>query len=80
MTAAQRGLIVGSIKSAVSSATALVLALPQIDPSSFSTITLKGWGHLGIAILAVVIVGEARFWNQWASSGNGPASAPPAAT
>lgn len=69
MTPAQHTLLMGAVKSAVSSATGLILGLPLVDYQHFSPTTFGGWEHLGMAIGAVVLVSEARFWNQWANSG-----------
>ena len=70
MNKARTSLLKGALKSAVSSACGMVLSLNIIDPSNFSVKTLGGWAHLGEAILITVIIGEARFWQQWAQSGD----------
>ena len=67
----QKGLLIGSLKSAVSSATGMVLSLNIIDPEHFSFATYGGWKHLLAAIGISVVVAEARYFNQWAHSGNG---------
>ncbi len=63
-------LIMGAVKSAISSAAGLVLALPVTDPQKFNISTLGGWKHMAVVILVVVVIGEARFWKQWADSGS----------
>jgi hypothetical protein len=68
MTDTQRQLLIGAIKSAVLAATGLIISLPIADPGSFSITSLGGWKHLLLVILVVTLIGEARFWNQWASS------------
>jgi len=68
MNGTRTALLKGAIKSAVASVTALIIGLPAIDPVHFNIQTLGGWRHIGIIVLWVVIVGEARFWNQWANS------------
>jgi len=70
MTDAQRVLLKGAIKSAIGSATGLVIALPNIDPLKFNITSLGGWGHLGSAIVVTVVIAECRFWNQWSASGD----------
>jgi hypothetical protein len=70
MNPAQKLLFTGALKSAVSEATGLILALPLTDAEHFNIQTVGGWKHLGITILVVVLVGEARFWKQWADSTN----------
>jgi steroid 5-alpha reductase family enzyme len=70
MNEARAALLKGAIKSAVSSACALILALPLTDPMHFNLSSVGGWKHIGAAVLVVVVVGEARFWKQWADSGN----------
>jgi len=71
MNAMRKNLLMGAIKSAISSATGMVLSLNIVDPNHFDVRTLGGWEHLGVAILISVIVAEARFWKQWADSANG---------
>lgn len=70
MTEEQHTLIKGAIKSAVSSATGLIIGMPIVDPEHFSVATFGGWEHLLMAIAVVTIAGEARYWNQWANSGD----------
>lgn len=62
-------LLKGALKSAVSSASGMILSLNIIDPDHFSFKTFGGWGHLLEAIGIAVVVAEARFWKQWADSG-----------
>lgn len=62
----------GAIASAISSASALVLSLPVVDFEHFSPWTLHGLVHLAEAIVAVIVIGEARFWKQWADEILGP--------
>lgn len=73
MTAIQKGLLMGALKSAVGAACGLILALPIADPQRFSIVSLGGWGHLAEVIFIVVLAGEARYWKQWADSGDGAA-------
>lgn len=80
MNQARKGLLKGAIKSAVSAATGMVLALNIVDPQHFDVRTLGGWEHLGVAILISVVIAEARFWNQWANSANDNSAAPPQST
>lgn len=70
MTPAQHTLVMGAVKSAVGSSTGLIIGLPMVDSQHFSPLTFGGWAHLGLAIFWVVLVSEARFWNQWANSGH----------
>ncbi len=80
MNPARKSLLKGSIKSAVGSATGMILSLNIVDPKDFSLASLGGLKHLGLVILVSVIVAEARFWKQWADSGDengGTTNAPP---
>ncbi len=70
MNDARKKLLIGAIKSAVSSATAIVLSLNIVDPSQFSFATVGGLKHLLFVIAVSVVIGEARFWRQWADSGD----------
>ena len=79
MNATRKSLLKGAIKSAVGSATGMILALNIVDPNHFDIRTLGGWEHLGIAILISVVIAEARFWNQWAESANGDDESKPGA-
>lgn len=72
MNQARKDLFKGAIKSAVGSATGMVLSLNIVDPNHFDIRTLGGWEHLAMAILISVVIAEARFWKQWADSANGP--------
>lgn len=58
----------GALKTAVLSLTALITALPVVDPLTFSIKTLGGWAHIAEVLIWVIIVNEARYWNQWAST------------
>lgn len=71
MTLQQNVLLKGALKSAVSAATGLIIGMPIVDPEHFNPTSFGGWAHLLAAIAIVVVVGEARYWNQWANSGNG---------
>jgi H+/Cl- antiporter ClcA len=71
MNVTQKALWSGALKSAVGALTGVILAnfvdVPQ---------TLFSWPwfrHVLIAAGVVVLVTEARFWNQWAHSGATPA-------
>lgn len=59
----------GALKSGVSAATGLIIALPVVDPFKFSLRSLGGWEHVLEVIGVVVAIGEARYWNQWANNG-----------
>ena len=72
MNAVQKTLVLGAIKSAVSSATGLILSLPLIDAEHFSITSWGGWAHVGAAVGVTVLISEARFWQQWANSGTSP--------
>lgn len=61
----------GALKSAVSSACGLVLALPIVDPLQFSLHSLGGWQHILEVLVVVIVVAEARFWKQWADGVTG---------
>jgi len=76
MTDAQKNLFKGALKSGVSSATGMILSLNVIDPEHFSFATFGGWKHLLGAIGIAIVVAEARFWKQWADSGNGHTEPP----
>lgn len=65
MDKTQSTLIKGAVKSAISSACGLVMGLPVSDPEHFGITSLAGIRHLGLTILVVVVVGEARFFKQW---------------
>lgn len=71
MNPAQKQLLTGALKSAIGAATGLILTLPVVDYEHFSPMTFGGWKHLGAAIFFTVLVGEARYWKQWADSGDG---------
>lgn len=58
----------GAFKSAISSATGLIIALPIADPMTFSISTFGGWKHMLTVIGFTVLVAEARFWKQWADA------------
>lgn len=69
MTIAQSELWKGALKSAVSSFTGVIIANCVDVPQ-----TILSWPwfrHIIIAAFFVVMVSEARFWNQWANSLNG---------
>lgn len=68
MNPTQKALLTGSLKSAVSSATGMILSLNIVDPEHFSFQTFGGWKHLLLAIGITVVVSEARYWKQWADS------------
>lgn len=63
----------GALKSAVSTACAAIVALPVIDPKTFSPATLHGALNTALVILWLVIVSEARYFGKWADeiTGNG---------
>lgn len=70
-----KDLLIGALKSAVSAACGLVIALPIADPVKFDPATFGGWAQMGKVLGIVVIVAEARFWKQWADAVRGPSSA-----
>jgi hypothetical protein len=74
MTPAQKTLLKGALKSAVSSATGIVLSLNLLDQDHFSVATIGGWKRLVFAVAVSVLVAEARYWRQWAESGESPQS------
>ena len=74
MTGAQKVLLKGALKSAVAAATGVITGLPAIDSDHFNITTWQGILRLLGMILWVTVVAEARFWNQWAHSGNGTAT------
>jgi hypothetical protein len=68
MTPAQKALAAGAWKSAVSSICGVVLAnFVDVPQALFSWPWFR---HILIAMFFVVAVSEARFWSQWANSGN----------
>lgn len=64
----------GALKSAISSACALIIGLPMIDPDKFTIATWGGWKHLLLMIGITILVSEARFWKQWADAVTTPKS------
>jgi hypothetical protein len=67
MNLKQSDLIMGAIKSAVGAATGVILAnMVDVPQAIFSWPWFR---HVLIATGMVVLVTEARFWNQWANSG-----------
>ena len=72
MNLAQHTLLSGAIKSGVSAATGLIIALPIVDPMQFSLASVGGWRHILSVIGIVVVVAEARFFKAWADSGDEP--------
>ena len=72
MNLTQSALLKGAIKSAISSATGEILSLPLIDAEHFNVTTFGGWKHLLSIIGITVLVSEARFFKQWADSGDTP--------
>lgn len=67
MNVKQSDLVIGSIKSAVGAATGVILAnVVDVPQALFSWPWFR---HVLVATGMVVLVSEARFWNQWASSG-----------
>ncbi len=69
MSTGVKNLLLGALKSAVSSATGIIIALNISDPVHFSVKTLAGWKELGFTIGITVLLAEARFWKQWANGG-----------
>jgi hypothetical protein len=55
----------GALKSAISSACGLIIALPITDPQKFDISTLGGWGHMAGVLGIVVVISEARYFKQW---------------
>ncbi len=68
MNEARKKLLKGAIKSAVSSATGIILSLNIVDPKEFSLATVGGLKHLALVVGISVLIAEARFWKQWADS------------
>ena len=68
MNAKRIGLLKGALKSAVGSATGMVLSLNIVDAKDFSLATVGGLKHLGFVIAVSVVVAEAHYFNQWANS------------
>jgi len=69
MNQAQKALLAGAWKSAVSAVCGVILSnFVDVPQALFSWPWFR---HVLIACFFVVMVSEARFWNQWASSGNG---------
>jgi hypothetical protein len=68
MNAKRLGLLKGALKSAVGSATGMVLSLNIVDAKDFSLATVGGLKHLGFVIAVSVVVAEAHYFNQWANS------------
>jgi hypothetical protein len=67
MNFTQHKLFIGAMKSGVASVTGVVLAnVVDVQNPIFSLAWLK---HIGIASFFVLVVTEARYWNQWANSG-----------
>jgi hypothetical protein len=66
-------LVKGAVATAVASASGSIIALPTVDPSHFSPVTLHGALHLFGFIVWSIAVSEARYWKAWADkfTGNG---------
>jgi hypothetical protein len=67
MTSKQSALFMGSLKSAVGAACGVILANFVDTPQA--VLSWPWFKHILIATGFVVLVSEARFWNQWANSG-----------
>lgn len=67
MNIKQDELVIGSIKSAVSAACGVILA-NMVDTQN-ALLSWMWFRHVLIATGVVVLVSEARFWQQWANSG-----------
>lgn len=67
MNATQKALFWGAVKSAVGVISGAILT--NIADSTYPTLTLLWWRHLGIAILILLLTTESRYWGQWANSG-----------
>lgn len=67
MNIKQNALVIGSIKSAVSAACGVILANLVDVPQAI--LSWPWFRHVLIATGLVVLVSEARFWQQWANSG-----------
>jgi hypothetical protein len=71
MNVTQKALWSGALKSAVGAITGVILAnFVDVPQALFSWPWFR---HVLIAAGVVVLVTEARFWNQWANSGATPA-------
>lgn len=68
MNAAQQQLLTGAKKSAISAGCGVILAnVIDVQQTMFSWPWCK---HVLIVMFFVTIVAEARFWKQWADSGD----------
>lgn len=70
MSDTQKSLWLGALKSAVAAACGLVTGLPVLDPDHFNVTTWQGVLRILAMIGWVVFVAEARYWDQWAHSGD----------
>jgi hypothetical protein len=69
MTAKQRTLLDGAVKSAVAAVTGIIIGnCVDLQNPILSWPWLR---HLMITAGFTLLITEARFWNQWATSGNG---------
>jgi hypothetical protein len=67
----QHSLFIGAMKSAIASVTGVILAnVVDVQNPILSMAWVK---HIAIASFFVLLVTEARYWNQWANSGTEPA-------
>jgi hypothetical protein len=63
----QKSLFSGAWKNAVAAVSGVVIANSVDSPSPI--MSLLWFKHIGIQSLFVLLVTEARYWNQWANSG-----------
>lgn len=67
MTPSQKALWIGALKSSVASITGVIIA-NAVD-SANPVFTFAWFKHIAIQSFFVLLVTEARYWNQWANSG-----------
>jgi hypothetical protein len=67
MNFTQHQLFNGALKSAVASVTSVLIANCVDTPNPI--LSLLWFKHVGIAIFFLLVLTEARYWNQWANSG-----------
>jgi len=79
MSPERTALLKGALKSAVGGASGVLLAVIILDPIKFDVRTAAGWLNIAGAMLIAVATAEARYWKQWADSGNNHAPPSPPA-
>lgn len=74
VTDSLRRLARGAFATAVSQACGLIIGLPAVDPDHFNFVNWKGAWHVFAAVAYVVLIGECRYFKDWADAikdGNG---------